>query len=206
MFYFILENPLTQFLSRANLKNPYTSKTLGRLLKSFALTGIIMIIFGFSAVQLVYNWRTGWRGCLPHTVRGLVIRGSLYWCFTAGFSLFLFIYLFIFFTEFPAYSIILKQLSREIRARSLDTAYLRTKDSPLTGLPKIGRARACTLAVETCDLVSLRRIFERAKEGFLEAPIKAALAVLYWNPRALATQGVSIHSLSDDVFWIWFLW
>ena len=136
MFYFILENPLKQFLSRANLKNPYTSKTLGRLLKSFALTGIIMIIFGFSAVQLVYNWRTGWRGCLPYTVRGLVIRGSLYWCFTAGFSLFLFIYLFIFFTEFPAYSIILKQLWREIRARSLDTAYLRTKDSPLTGLPK----------------------------------------------------------------------
>lgn len=93
---------------------------------------------------------------------------------------FVFVYLIIyFFTEFPAYSIILKQLSREIRARSLDTAYLRTKDSPLTGLPKIGRARACTLAVETCDLVSLRRIFERAKEGFLEAPIKAALAVRY---------------------------
>ena len=141
MFYFILENPLKQFLSRANSKNPYTSKSLGRLLKSFALTGIIMIIFGFSAVQLVYNWRTGWRGCLPHTVRGLVIRGSLYWCFTAGFfCLCLFIYLFIyFFTEFAAYTKILKP-SREIRKRSLDTVYLRTKDSPLTGLPKIGRS------------------------------------------------------------------
>lgn len=54
---------------------------------------------------------------------------------------FVFVYLSIyFFTEFPAYSIILKQLSREIRARSLDTAYLRRKDNPLTGLPKIGRS------------------------------------------------------------------
>ena len=79
-----------------------------------------MIIFGFSAVQLVYNWRTGCRECLPHTVRGLVIRDSLYWCFTAGFSLFLFIYLFIFFTEFAAYSTILKQPSREIRRKIKD--------------------------------------------------------------------------------------